>query len=206
MTQSSCKRDTKSKSHPGMRLAQLYLNDNNIFWGETGNIFFLGGGGGASFYPSSTLERTLVTLKNYPASKVSGALWRRGGKRKESLQLRLWTLNICIGKVDTKYWLGEMTLVMTSLLLARAFQCCLHSRWLAEIWQLSQRGNWGWNSNSRDVVASSPSFSRPAARASQRACSQAIEKLCDKNKKNCPEQKLNLLLQTRASSQANFVI
>ena len=28
-------------------------------------------------------------------------------------------------------------------------------------------------SNSRDVVASSPSFSRPAARASQRACSQA---------------------------------
>jgi len=38
------------------------------------------------------------------------------------------------------------------------------------------RGNWRWNSNSRDVVASfasSPSFSCPAARAHRRACSQA---------------------------------
>ena len=37
----------------------------------------------------------------------------------------------------------------------------------AEIWQLSRRvatGNWRWNSNSRDVVAISPSFSRPAVR------------------------------------------
>ena len=40
--------------------------------------------------------------KIWPASKLSGALWRRGGKRKESLQLRLWNLNICIEKVDTK--------------------------------------------------------------------------------------------------------
>ena len=31
----------------------------------------------------------------------------------------------------------------------------------------------GWNSNSRDVVASSLSFSRSAARAPRRACSQA---------------------------------
>ena len=28
-----------------------------------------------------------------PASKLSGVLWLRGGKRKESLQLRLWNLN-----------------------------------------------------------------------------------------------------------------
>ena len=35
------------------------------------------------------------------------------------------------------------------------------------------QGNWIWNSNSRDVVASSPSFSLPAARAPRRACSQA---------------------------------
>ena len=34
-------------------------------------------------------------------------------------------------------------------------------------------GNWRWNANSRDLVASSPSFSCPAARASWRACSQA---------------------------------
>ena len=33
------------------------------------------------------------------------------------------------------------------------------------------KGKWRWNSNSRDVVASSPSFSRPAARAPRRACS-----------------------------------
>ena len=36
------------------------------------------------------------------------------------------------------------------------------------------RGNWRRNSNSRDVVASSPSFSRPAARAPRRACSQVM--------------------------------
>ena len=29
----------------------------------------------------------------YPASKLSGALWWRGGKRKVSLQIRLWNLN-----------------------------------------------------------------------------------------------------------------
>ena len=29
----------------------------------------------------------------YPTSKLSGALWRQGGKRKDSLQLRLWNLN-----------------------------------------------------------------------------------------------------------------
>ena len=40
--------------------------------------------------------------------------WWRGGKRKESLQLRLWNLNICIEKVDAKCSLAEMTLVMTS--------------------------------------------------------------------------------------------
>ena len=34
------------------------------------------------------------------------------------------------------------------------------------------QANWTWNSNSRDRVASSPSFSRPAARAPRRACSQ----------------------------------
>ena len=36
------------------------------------------------------------------------------------------------------------------------------------------QGNWRWNSNSRDVVARSPSFSCPAAREPQRAWSQAI--------------------------------
>ena len=35
--------------------------------------------------------------------RLSGVLWQRGGKRKESLQLRLWNLNICIEKFDAKY-------------------------------------------------------------------------------------------------------
>ena len=114
-----------------------------------------------------------------PASKPSRA-WP-GGKREESLQLRLWNLNICIEKVQAKCWLVEMTLVMTSLPLARVFQCLFTfalvstSRWLVEISSESSvdgelQGNWRWNSNSRDVVASSPFFSRPAARAPRRAC------------------------------------
>ena len=39
-------------------------------------------------------------------SKLSGALLWQGRKRKESLQLHLWNLNICIEKVNTKCWLA----------------------------------------------------------------------------------------------------
>ena len=79
-------------------------------------------------------------------SKLSGVFWWRGGKRKESLQLRLWNLNICIEKVHAKCWLAEMTLIVTSLPLAGVSQCLFAftlistSSWLAEIWQLSQWG------------------------------------------------------------------
>ena len=49
------------------------------------------------------LEKLVVNAgKLWPARKLSRALWRRGGKRKESSQLRLWNLNICIEKVDAK--------------------------------------------------------------------------------------------------------
>ena len=102
---------------------------------------------------------------------------------RESLQLRLWNLKICIENVDVKCWLSEMTKVVTSLPLAHVFQWLFTfalvsaSRWLADIFkQLSPRwttGNWRWDSNSRDVIASSPSFSRPAARAPRRVRSQA---------------------------------
>ena len=34
------------------------------------------------------------------------ALWRRGWKRKESLQLRLWNLNICIEKSRCEMLIG----------------------------------------------------------------------------------------------------
>ena len=63
------------------------------------------------------------TQNNTACEQALGALWRRGGKRRESLQLRLRNLNICIEKVDTKCRLADMTLVMTSLPLALVFQC-----------------------------------------------------------------------------------
>ena len=59
---------------------------------------------------------------------------------------------------------------------------CLHSRSfpLHTDWRKSDssvdgepQGNWRRNSNSKDVVVSSTSFSRPAARAHRRAYSQA---------------------------------
>ena len=66
-----------------------------------------------------------------------------------------------------------MTLVMMSLHLALEFQCLFP---LCADWRKSdssvvgeRQGNWRWNSDSRDVVVSSPSFSRPAIRAPQRA-------------------------------------
>ena len=60
---------------------------------------------------------------------------------------------------------------------------CLHSCLflLRTDWQNSDSsvdgkplGNWRWNSNSRDVVASCPSFSCPAPRVPQRGLSQAM--------------------------------
>ena len=111
-----------------------------------------------------------------------------GGRvRKERLQLHLWNFNICVEKVNAKCWLAEITLVMC-LQLARASTCFLMFvyirtqiisplHWLAEIWQLSRRGNWRPNSNSREIVASSPSFSRPTAWVPRRACSQATKTL-----------------------------
>ena len=106
------------------------------------------------------------------------ALWGTlvAGGRKERLQLCLWNLNICIEKVNAKCWLAEMTCVYPWCVLSHVFQCLFTSaltsplHWLAEIWQLSRWGNWRRNSNSRDVVASSPYFSRSTARVPQRAC------------------------------------
>ena len=56
---------------------------------------------------------------------LQGALvhtWQ-GKKRKESLQLHLWNLNICIKKIDPKSWLAGMTLVMLSIPLVHACTC-----------------------------------------------------------------------------------
>ena len=71
------------------------------------------------------------------------ALWRalqRGGKRKESLQLCFWNLNICINSmrnVDWQRWHWWWSFTSFSMC-AFAFVSALC--WLAEIWQLSQQG------------------------------------------------------------------
>ena len=62
------------------------------------------------------------------------------------------------------------------------FNVCLHSGSfpIRADWRRSDssvdgklQGNWRQNSIPKDVVASSPSFSHPTARAPRRACSQA---------------------------------
>ena len=96
------------------------------------------------------LPKTAVsTMSTSLRASSQRHLWWRGGKGKESLQLCVWKLNICIAKVDAKCWLVKMTLVMTSLPLGRVFQCLLSFAlvstpcWLAEIWQLSWWGATG---------------------------------------------------------------
>ena len=76
--------------------------------------------------PIVTCFKSVPCLSSLTCEQALWALWRQGRKRKESLQLRLWNLNICIEKVDAKSWLAEMIV--------------FSSRWLVEIWQLIQRG------------------------------------------------------------------
>ena len=119
-----------------------------------------------------------------PVSKLcDGALWRWGGKRNENLQLRLWNLNICIEKIDVKCWLVETTLVMTSVpsftwfsmfvYIHTCFRFALIGGNLTAQSTWCHRGILRQNSSSRDMVASSLSFSCPAPSVPQRACSQA---------------------------------
>ena len=119
-----------------------------------------------------------------PASKLSGALWRRGGKRKEILQLHvcLWNLNS----------------TSSSPMAPRQLSCQISdnqgeaemSTNVNKYWKTHTKDNdivtddifanqhfsstfWCRYSNSGDVVASSPSFSHPDVRVLWRACSQA---------------------------------
>ena len=129
--------------------------------------------------PNVTFELIMVYLI---AWKVACEQALRGtlasGREKEGeLATHLWNLNVWIEKVNAKCWLVEMTLVMTSLPLARVY---IRARFRFSLTggnlTAQSTGNHRWNSNSRDVVASSPSFSRPAARAPLRDCSQALWK------------------------------
>ena len=112
-----------------------------------------------------------------PASKLSRAPWRQGGKRKESLLLHLWNLNI--EKVDVECcWLAEMTLVMMSIPLVCVFTCFpmffLHSHSLQLHTEQCKSDSSvdrepPGNSNSRNIVASSLSISCPADNGPRRA-------------------------------------
>ena len=111
-------------------------------------------------------------------SRPSSSLWRQGGKRKESLQLRPWNLNSISsspvapcrlscqisanqGETETSANVNKhVPRVMTSLLISSPPISILHRLFRSRY------------SNSRDVDASSPSFSHPAGRARRRACSQ----------------------------------
>ena len=53
-------------------------------------------GGGEGGVISGEVYNRQFTVQ--PTSKLSGALWRWGGKRKESLQLRLWNLKTAISR------------------------------------------------------------------------------------------------------------
>ena len=97
-----------------------------------------------------------------------------GGKRKESLQLRLWNLNICIEKVCCEMRIGGDDISNDVITLGTCFP--LRADWWKSDSSVDRepQGNRKWNSTSGDVlVANSPFFSRPAARAPRRACSQA---------------------------------
>ena len=87
------------------------------------------------FEPSKKQRRyTAESNVSLAYEKLSGAPWRRGGKRKESLQLRLWNLNICIEKCEDDTRNDVITLG------ACRFNVCLHSRSFPRSASLSRRG------------------------------------------------------------------
>ena len=60
-------------------------------------------------------------------SKLCGALWQWSRKRKESLQLCLWNLNICIEKSQCKRLIGRDDISNDVITLGMCFQCLFHS-------------------------------------------------------------------------------
>ena len=107
-------------------------------------------------HPHPPSNRLMYLFKKYnykphssPGASSLGHSGGGAGKGRRACNHIFWNLNICIEKVDTKCWLAEMTLLMTSLPLACVFQClfifALISAWcwLTEIWQLSRWGTTG---------------------------------------------------------------
>ena len=63
-----------------------------------------------------------------PVSKLSGELWWRGRKRKESLRLHLRNLNICIEKVNVKMLIGRDDISNDIITLATCFSKFVYIR------------------------------------------------------------------------------
>ena len=113
------------------------------------------------------------------ASELSGALWGRGGKRKESLQLRLWNLNstsnspVAPRRLSCQISANQRE-AETSAIANKHWKTCAKGNGLIINVIPANQHFASTYLFSRDVALSSPSLSRPAARAPRRACSQAI--------------------------------
>ena len=151
----------------------------------------------------NTWERCLFSQwHRWPASKLSGALWRRGRKRKESLQLRLWNLNSISNSPVAPRQLSCQISANQSARSRNQRECkqTLKNTWKHATWvmtsllktspriSISHRLLRCRYSNSRDVVASSPSFSRHATRVPRRACSKAMTQADGKKKSEYSKQ------------------
>ena len=125
-----------------------------------------------------SIDKDRNPVPGQPANKLSGALCRRGGKRKDSFELRLWNLNIDLHrKCRCEMLVGgddvsNDIITPVFFLHQRSFPLRADWRKLDSSVDGEPQEHWRWNSTSRDVFASSPSFSRPAAKAPRRACSQ----------------------------------
>ena len=125
-----------------------------------------------------------INLPNLSVCKLSGALWRQGGERKESLQLLgLWNLNF----------------TSSSLVAPRRLSCQFSANEREGETRANVNKNWKTSAKGNDIITNvisanqhfASTFSmrtfkfqrrscklfflyRPAARAPRRACSQAI--------------------------------
>ena len=123
---------------------------------------------------SRKFERSRPELFMKPASKLAGTLWRRGGKRKESLQLRLWNLNSTCGSPWT-----ELSYFRQSARSGNERECkhvprvMMSSLMSSPSITISHRFFRCRYSNSRDELQALPPFPHPEARVPRRACSQA---------------------------------
>ena len=98
------------------------------------------------------------------------------------VRIRNFVFPALVTAFSARALLGFGLFKLCRVLVRKVPNVCLHSRSfsLPADWRRSDssvdgkpQGYWRWYSNSRDVVASCPSFSRPTARSTRKACSQA---------------------------------